>query len=512
MSKAIVGVLSLAVVAAAASPYVIGMKVESEFRNHLAVTAELLEKNQIGFEIVDYQRGYLGATALVRYSTKIVNPPEETILEQTYQIHHGPVVKGLDDSWTLAAANIVNEVNLAQLVADVSIEVDSIEDLPQAARDYPPIRTAMVYDFTGAATWRTRAASLLIDNGDEGRLQWEGLDGEGSVDLQTAAGKMLLRSGSLTIVNADDKLTWGGFQITGDMSDRFQKGTLNFRGDPVLLTGDTKMEIRSLEMDADIEGYDYGMMLGSMKMAAIGVGVKSKDGQSISAKDLYIKTNSTQTDGVIDFAFTYGADRLEMSLEGVPNLEPMAFEAGFKMKGMDGETLEALMRELAVIDQTDTEQAQAIMFDEGLNFLKATLKNSPAVELSPIKVSMGDQSLQIESDAQLKDADAGQLLSNPGMAMAYLYANADIKVSRQMAMNLFAQQQQDELTSLRDLGAIEATDEEIAAQSRQAAQGVIGQYVQQGMIAENDGELSAKVRYSPQSGLQVNGLTIPLGQ
>lgn len=261
LRKIAVAAFAIAACAAVAVPYVIGLRVESAFRDAIAAAPA---HYPYPVTLVHYRRGLFSADAVTRHDITLGPDAEHPEFEAArvvavtlrHTISHGPRLDGL------RLARIVNTLRLdEQTAAQAAVLFDGAEPL-----------TVVVDAGLGGALHGTLTSPPIGAAGEASGLSWAGLQGRFRIDGRRFAGQLDgsgLRAGELAVgaiaMRADLVARDGGLWI-GHFDTRLDTLAIEGPGAAVRLSqlsiasdtgeadgrlrSDNRMEIDALRFDA----------------------------------------------------------------------------------------------------------------------------------------------------------------------------------------------------------------------------------------------------------------------
>lgn len=485
MKKAFSYAIALALLAIAALPYFFGLRTEQVIRQRLA---EASVKGQVGFEILNYERGYLKSNINLVISLDFLDDvasrdPESRKLTRLLvqgTIHHGPL--------TFLAG---------------SFEGESAPPLALGAMDatlffeQEPVFYQMFFGQSPLITSR-----ILISLGGDLQLAVKG---------QRLAYKA--QDGSLEI-------DWKGFMARLKFSGDKLDGQIDGPG----LTAKSQMGSFILDGYAsafDLERHQTGYYLGKQKMSMDGVRVEVSDQNLFRSGKLILEYDSRAQGQLMSFNSAVDFDRFEV---GKRVFGPMRLKTSGKNIDLSGvRKLEQSYKDMLVnleasrtADEGREETDPALrpdarvgtqplpkLTDEAVLALKTIIAGGPSLEIplfnldTPEGKIEGKFNMGIDSAAQID-------FNRPDAVTTALFMDFDLKVPRVLAQEFLKLGKSQELKK-NALRTGEEADKEALIMAGRELEGKIAQgfYLVEGTNLRLKGNLKSGV-------LNINGKRIPL--
>ncbi len=489
MKKLILIPLIAIAVALPAIPYHIGTTVEENFRIEHQEASREAALSGIEIELLDYQRGYLDATATSRISIIVPEGEEAPFIDLKHRISHIPQL---------------SERVIATVESELLLSEEASTALAPLFKGEAPlsISTRIFLDGHQEGSFSSPAASgQLADQGSANesvRIEWQGLE---ATAWQSAARDHITFS-----------MTSPGISVTPlEVAPQASSGG-EARAVTVSSSNGTQPKPHSISMgqlryEAELNRGTSGLWLGSAtgSLASFDVNVITDDGSpnSLRLSGATMEGEQSETNGLIRASGTFSAkslnvDGFELSNAhydiGLENIDAAALRAW-------QQTAQQLMQ---AAGKANTQAEVMNPFAPMLEQLPALVNAQPVFRINDLSVDSPMGRFAIKMDSRINGQWNDALLQSPAMLATMLKADLDASVPRTIVIGALQQQVQNAILMQAAASETELSGEQLAAAVDQAVQQQLAALIGQGFIREKAAQLETHVEYNAGQ-LLVNG-------
>ena len=463
MKKLIIGVIVIVVLAAAGSPYLVGMKMEQQFRDQVAMLKKKAGPHAgVAFHVDRFDRGYLSSTAVTSMTIDIpagkVQPgmPQQLKFTIQHDIQHGPVILNSPSHFALAKIDSTLKLN--------------------------PMFAKLAQFYFGKKPVFLVSSTIAYD-------------GTSSADITIPPYRGPSHTGNFTV-------NWAGMKghVNGGWFDAGARSRLSAPTLEIRAQDGSRFVLNGIRLDGDSSVSAQGMELGKATMVADKFMISRPDGgdpgKSVTVDKLRFSVDSGQTKELINFAEELGFDRL--------NAAGKEFENGvvrFEVKNLNRVALEKAQAQVESlsggmtpggVDPVALRNAYMLAWQSVLPDL---IKSSPEILISKAGVKFEDGQVSGRFRVAISDGDQFDMrMGLPALmplVKVELDLDAPVATVTRLAQNVIRQR----IGAQKVSETQGMTDYDIEEQIRNVAQQIISNGVQENVLRLDESGLHSKMRF-----------------
>lgn len=456
MKKGVViggSVAGLALLGAAAAPYLIGMKAESSLIADHEIMAEEIVLPGLSINLDSYQRGYLSAEAI----TAITFTPEaRDAVPIRLELHHR--ISHLPNLAHFAIASATSELVLPP---ELQKEADKF------LGGQPPLTIYTYIGVTGSQSAEITSPAFKTARDDKATtIEWRGIQGTGR------------KSGDSTEVSND--IAMPGF-IVNSAADNLAVNDLRYksdmkRGSYDLWFGTSDASLKSLQFSTKEETGTRTVALNDLQMTS----AQREEGEL--------------THGNVIFQFG-------KSLFDEVTLESAVYD--FEYRNFDSKTLSEIQANLR---QAYTDSDAELLGAAILGSVPALLKAKPEINIRRLEVKSTLGNFMGKFHLAFAGEWNDEMMGNPMAMLPMLNADLDLTISKSLLVSLGHSQMRSSIAAMAEEQGEELSDEEIDTMARERAAQQLEVLAANEYLLEKGDLYITKIHFE-KSELTINGKT-----
>jgi uncharacterized protein YdgA (DUF945 family) len=478
MKKLILSILLVVAAAIPTVPYFISTTVEQTFRTEHEEAATDAAPSGVSIELVDYQRGYLDATATSRISILVPEGKETITLDLRHHISHLPQLD-------------------RQVIATVTTELvltnEAAQTVAQLFKGQTPlsISTLIFLDGHQEGTFHSPSASGQISDKETVAIEWQGLEGTA---WQSAARDRLtfnIFAPGITLRPVEDE----------PLADNGTEPVVT----PASVSADDKAEsiaLMALRYQGDMQRAASGMWMGKGEgsIASFAINVTDKEGAptSVLINSIGMKGEQQESNGLINAGGAFTANSInvngfmlsnavyDIAIENIDTTAMLAWQktAAKMMKG-----------------EVAPDQAFAPMAD----YIPALFNAHPVLKINDLSVDSPMGRFAVKLDTRINGEWNEVMLENPAMIIPVIKLSLEASVPRSVVVTGLNGQAHNAILTQAAASETTITPEELESAVNQAVAQQLDGMIAQGFIKENAAQLETSIEFDAGK-LTVNGM------
>ncbi len=478
--KKIVLLLVLGIVAALpAIPYYIGTTVEESFRTTHEEAATDAALSGFDVELIDYQRGFLDATASTRITVSMPqdNKQEKLTFEMLHKISHLPQL----DKQVIATVN--SELILSD---ELTAELDKL------FKGASPLvmKTRIFFDGHQEGTIHSPSARAQISDKTTLDIEWQGLDGTAWQSAER------------------DRVTFSLFTPGISMRPLNNEPLANSDIDPAATAADTEsspnesITLKELRYGGEIHRAASGMWMGggegSLANFSINMTDKSGTPTSILINSVSLKADQKESSGLIGASGAFTANSINFNGFMLSNAV-----YDFAIENIDASAVVAWQKTAAKIMKAEIAPDKA--FEPMAENIPALFNAHPVIKINDISVDSPLGRFALKMNTSINGEWDDMLLQNPIMVVPMLKIDLKANLPRMIVVSMLKDQLRGALLRQTAMSDTEMTAEELEATVNQSVEQQLGGMIAQGYIKEKAAQLESHLVFEAGQ-LTVNGI------
>ena len=479
MKKLILLLILLIAAALPAVPYYIGTTVEETIRTEMKEAAKDAALSGFDVELVDYQRGFLDATATTRVSILVPQGKEKESIsfDMKHNISHIPQI----DKQVIATVD--SELVLSDEIA---------EKVDQLFQGQSPLemKTLIFFDGHQEGTINSPSAYGQISGKKTVSVDWQGLTGSVWQDAGRDNITFKIHLPGVTVSplqdepvadnSAEPDIAQVSVAESSDAQSVALKG-LRYsgnmqRGESGMWHGDAAGSISSISANIEDKGMPLTLLINSIDIK----GQQSESNGMINANGA-LTANSINVNGFLLSNAIY-----DIAIENIDAGAMVAWQetAGKMMKG-----------------EVDPKNPMEPMVEH----IPALFNAHPVIKINDISVDSPMGRFAFKMNTSVNGEWDDMILQNPAMAIPMLKVDLNADLPRNIVVSAIKDKVRNTLLMQAAMSDTEMSAEDIEAAASQAVEQQLGAMIAQGFVQESEGQLQSHIVFDAGK-LTINGV------